>query len=141
MSVNLDRFQNVEPEPAKVIGICGDCLCEIQEGYLLTCNCGEKIHDTCVIICANGDCVQAGCFKCFVYRNADGEYICEECHGKLTEARKNLIESVMATIEPALSKLGYWYTGPQELDKATVLEYITSGKPKIHILIGKEITE
>ncbi len=142
MSVNLDRFQNAEPEPAKVIGICGDCLCEIQEGYLLTCNCGEKIHKTCKIDCASEDCVRVGCYKCFVYRNVDGEYICEECYDKLAEERKNLIESVMATVEPALSKqLGYWYTNLQEIDKATILEYITSGKPPIHIHIGKEITE
>ncbi len=140
MTANLDRFQNAEPEPAVIVGHCEACGHDIQEGYLRTCPCGEKIHDACVIICANGDCVQAGCFKCFTNRNADGERICDTCHDKMAEERKNLIESVMATIEPALSKLGYWYTGPQELSKATVLEYIKSGN-KIHVHIGREILE
>lgn len=141
MSANLDRFQNAESKPAVIVGHCEACCHDIQEGYLRTCPCGEKIHDACVKICANGDCVQAGCFKCMTHLNADGKRICEECYNKITEARKKFIDNMSILLSNALGAFYYNYTGRQETDEATILEFITSGEPKIHVHIGREILE
>lgn len=141
MSENLDRFQNAEPKPAIAVGFCVICLHDIQEGSKATCACGEITHEECQIKCVL--CTFKGCSKCVTFHESTDDCICDTCCDKLIEERKIFVSNVEVLITTALIGLDYNISRPfrQETDKVTILEFITPGKPKIHVHIGKEITE
>jgi len=124
----MDRFTFVDKPPI-IVGHCTVCNDEIQQGYEKRCEfCEELVCEDCIREC--WVCHKKGCSVCISKKDANKEYVCDEC----LDSRRQLENRVMnsADIE------GYYHSATIDGDEETILEYTSlTGGSGIEVRIKK----
>jgi len=124
----MDRFTFVDKPPV-IVGSCIVCHDDIQQGDEKRCEfCGDMACEDCIRDC--WVCKKKCCSWCISKKDANGEYVCDEC----LHNRRQLELRVMGStyIE------GYYHSGTSETDEETIIEYTSlNDGPGIEVRIKK----
>jgi len=124
----MDRFTFVDKPPV-IVGSCTVCHDDIQRGYEKRCGfCEELVCEDCLREC--WVCQKKGCKLCIEKKDANKEYVCDECLASRWQLKLRVMGSTY--IE------GYYHSGTSETDEETVIKYTSlNDGPPIEVRIKK----